>query len=242
MILLGGAVAALMAATESPTMGGFIALCDLAYGLILAFHFGRSIQARPIEQRRTEFDPFDMRPAGFFKILQARQDQITAIESLAQAVQDSLHRNAAHPLVQAISEDAHKATEDLASQAILIDHRRMDVEKFLEEQTVTEKELADLRDRLAKESNPAVREVLSKTLERKTSEFDNVHKMSESLRYLDALLEHAGATLSELKSRISLAVALSDTYIHSESESMLAETSKELQSVSETMRQTLKEI
>src|SRR5207244_3320412 len=112
--------------------------------------------------------------------LQPRQDQVSSIEMLAQSVQDALYRNWSHPMVKAISEEVSKATQELASQAVLIDRRRMEVEGFTDSPTVTQAELDDLKRRLDREKSPQVREVMMGTLERKYAELENINKMSES--------------------------------------------------------------
>jgi hypothetical protein len=240
-LLLGAALVALVIGEQSIVWGGIIAICDLIFAVLLACGYFRGSNRQTTAMDTAGPDEVQ----SGFKMLEfnsARQDDVSEIYALAQSVQDLLARNRALPMVEAIANEVSGALNDLVAQANLIDQRRMELEGFTSEIGVAPNEIEILRKRIEKEQNEDVRAILRVTLDRRAAEAENVAKMSDSLRQMDALLENAGATISELRSRIGLAVARSENYTNPELVTRLQETSSDVRSVSETMRRTLNEI
>ncbi|MEA2554202.1 MAG: hypothetical protein QOJ65_2378 [Fimbriimonadaceae bacterium] len=168
--------------------------------------------------------------------------RIRSIRSLQQTINQALEQHQGHPVVQVTAGDIREEASRLVAEAeqIHLSHGRLS--RSIAECRVTNRELRELTEEVERETDARVKATLEATLERKTAEKENLRRMTDTGRYLEALLEQAEATLSELRSRIALSVVETEDYTNPRSRLELTEANEQLKSVSEAMRQTLGDI
>lgn len=165
--------------------------------------------------------------------------RIRTIRNLQKTIGWLVEQHQQDAVIKAIGPDILFQTQELVSQAekIYLGQRRLWI--YVSESKITESRVADLELELEDQTDARLASTLQLTLASKKSELENVQRLAKDARYLEALLEQAEATLSELRSRIGLTVAQSEEYVNPDIRSALAESSTQINSVSEAMRKTL---
>ncbi len=171
-----------------------------------------------------------------------RDVQLERIERLHGSVMELLNRNKSHPIVKATNKEIRSEAQELLEEARQLARTRDQIRGLLVNKHMIAREVADLRSEVETEDNPKVRSVLESTLERREAELSNNEKLEGNVRYFEALLEQAEATMSELQSRIGVALTETEDYTNPRARLAVSEASRELRSVSDAMRETLNEI
>lgn len=168
--------------------------------------------------------------------------RLRSIRKLHEGILGSLDQNKGQSVIEVTGAEIRQQADELTDEAERICASRKRLSLHLSESSITQQELRSLTQEAETESNPRVKAAMMATLESKRAEMENVQKLGENVRYLDALLEQAEATLSELKTRISLTLAETEDYTNPRSRLALTEASDQLKSVSDAMRETLTEL
>jgi DNA repair ATPase RecN len=150
------------------------------------------------------------------------------------------HKN--HPIVLATEPEIRREAANLKAETEHLFKSRERIQIALESRRGSRQDAQNLELQIQSEENPRVKQVLESTLERKKNELENVDKLSENLRYVEGLIQQAAATMSELKSKIDLALTETDAYANPRVQLAVDEANRELRSVSDAMRDTLQEL
>lgn len=213
--------------------------------LVWAMSQGRTQQQTTEEEFIRPFDPIQMptnRVPPPPRVVEEHDKRIQAIRRLRESIESSLNQNKDQSVIQVTGEEIRQQAIELAGEAEQIYLSRGRMAAHLNDSQVSRWEIDELTQNAVRETNPKVKAALEATLESRRAEMENVKRMGENIRYLDALLDQAEATLSELKTRISLTLAETEDYTNPRSRLALTESSEQLRSVSEAMRQTLNEL
>lgn len=170
------------------------------------------------------------------------EKRLRDIRKLHAAITLALDQNKEQSVIQVTGSEIRQQADELAEEAERISASRKKLSLHLSESKISQSELQTLTREAEAETNARVKAAMMATLESKRAEMENVQKLGENIRYLDALLDQAEATLSELKTRISLTLAETEDYTNPRSRLALTEASDQLKSVSEAMRETLTEL
>lgn len=168
--------------------------------------------------------------------------RLDSIRKLHKSVMQSIAKNAKNPALSAVLPDIREQCNELLGSAERIWASRLELDAHRKDEAPSTREIHGLAMQVDLEKNEKIKAAMLATLERKRAEMDTREKISEQVRYLDALLGQAEATLSELKSRISLTLAETEQYTDPRQALSLTESSDQIRTVSEEMRQTLGEL
>jgi hypothetical protein len=167
---------------------------------------------------------------------------LETIRKLHKSVMQAIAKNSRSPALSTVLPDIREQCNELLASAERISTTRAELDAHRQEEAPTGRELHELTMQVELEQNPKIKAAMQATLDRKRAEMETREKISEQVRYMDALLGQAEATLSELKSRIGLTLAETEQYTDPRQTLSLTESSDQLRTVSEEMRQTLGEL
>lgn len=180
---------------------------------------------------------YDRQPAAAIE-----PTRLETIRKLHKSVMQSIAKNGRNPALSTVLPDIREQCNELLASAERISATRAELDEHRHEEAPTAREVHELSLGMELEQNPKIKAAMQATLDRKRAELETREKISEQVRYMDALLGQAEATLSELKSRIGLTLAETEQYTDPRQTLSLTESSDQLRTVSEEMRQTLGEL
>lgn len=169
-------------------------------------------------------------------------DPLKDVRDQHHAVLSLLKEHGSHPVVRATRQDIEREASNLMVEAEQIARTRDKLKAIVAACAGSEHDIDTLRLQILAEDNPKIKNVLESTLERKRTEKSNIERVESNIRYFDALISQAEATLSELRSRIGLALSETEDYTNPRVQLAVDEANKELRSVSDAMRDTLQEL
>jgi hypothetical protein len=169
-------------------------------------------------------------------------DTLKDVRDQHEAVLALLKEHAHHPVVKATRQDIEREASSLMGEAEQIAMKRNKLKAIVAACAGSERDIDTLRLQILAEDNPKIKSVLESTLERKRTEIGNIERVESNIRYFEALISQAEATLSELRSRIGLALSETEDYTNPRVQLAVDEANRELRSVSDAMRDTLQEL
>ena len=167
---------------------------------------------------------------------------LASINRLHYQIRGLVMSNQEQALIQSIGLDVLREADELVREATMFHRNHEQLALRTYGIKVSDQEIKDLQNRIDNVHDDRLKQTLMSTLALKQSEQDSVNQIQNEATYAAALMTQAEASLSEMRARLALSLSKSTEYVTDDDGRELLAASQQVKSVSETMRQTIREL